>query len=69
MEWQLLGETLMTELNLAPGEIEARPLTGGDINRAFRLRLGSEVLFVKTNRADLLPMFQAERLGLEASRS
>ncbi len=65
MDWRRLAESLAVELGIAPAEVEARPLSGGDINRAFRLRLGSEVFFVKTNRAELLPMFEAERLGLE----
>jgi len=42
---------------------------GGSINRAFRLSDGSRSFFVKTNRAALLPMFEAEAVGLEALRA
>lgn len=66
MDWPRLGEKLAAELGFAAGRVEAKPVTGGDINRAFRLRLQGGIFFVKTNRAELLPMFEAERAGLEA---
>ena len=68
MDWQLLADALARELGLAAGRVEARPLAGGDINRAWRVDLGAESFFVKTNRAELLPMFEAENRGLEAIR-
>ena len=49
-------------------QIEERmPVSGGDINQAYRLRLsdGSSV-FLKTNRPDLEDMFRAEKEGLSA---
>jgi fructosamine-3-kinase len=41
-------------------------LSGGCINSAFRLRDDGRTLFVKTNRAALLDMFEAESAGLAA---
>lgn len=40
------------------------PAAGGCINRACRLEGGDRSYFVKLNRAALLPMFEAEFLGL-----
>ena len=43
------------------------PVSGGDINRAFRLELSDDsCLFVKENRASLTDMFASEAEGLEA---
>lgn len=43
------------------------PVSGGDINEAFCLELsGGDRLFLKCNRRDLLPMFEAERTGLKS---
>ena len=66
MDWQALGDELAIRLGIAAAQARAEPLGGGDINRAFRLELGGARFFVKTNRAELLPMFEAERAGLEA---
>ncbi len=41
-------------------------IIGGDINAAFCLEGFAAPYFVKLNRADLLPMFQAEFAGLQA---
>ncbi len=41
-------------------------LGGGCINRAFRLRDDRHDCFVKTHRAELLPMFEAEAQALDA---
>lgn len=40
------------------------PLSGGDINAAYRLDSTSGAYFVKVNRPELLPMFVAEAQGL-----
>jgi len=66
MDWQKLGETLGQELGLRADRLDVQSVSGGDINRAYRLKLGAERFFVKTNRAGLLPMFEAERIGLAA---
>ncbi|MDH3219534.1 MAG: fructosamine kinase family protein [Gammaproteobacteria bacterium] len=68
MNWQSLGLRLARHLDLPPGEIGAIPARGGDINRSVVLELGEHRIFVKTNRAQLLPMFEAERAGLDAIR-
>lgn len=45
----------------------AVPVSGGDINRAYRLTLtNGEQVFLKLNAGDKLPMFQAEAKGLSA---
>jgi fructosamine-3-kinase len=41
-------------------------VSGGDINRAMRVRHGDTDYFVKLNRAERLGMFQAEAAGLQA---
>lgn len=40
------------------------PIGGGDISQAFRVDSGARRYFVKTNRAGLLPMFEAEAAAL-----
>ncbi len=52
-------------------EQSRRPVSGGDINRAFMLNAGSgsgsgRLLFLKENRRVLAPMFAAEAAGLQA---
>lgn len=48
-----------------PFEIKVtKPLSGGDINRAFLLQSDTQRYFVKLNRADLVDMFIAEFAGL-----
>lgn len=42
------------------------PVGGGDINQAFSVGSGARRYFVKTNRADRLPMFEAEADALHA---
>jgi fructosamine-3-kinase len=51
------------DLGEPPG---ATPVGGGCINAGWRLRRGGERFFVKTNRASMLAMFEAELAGLEA---
>jgi len=53
--------------------LEARPLSGGDINEVFLLKTSSEAYVLKLNKSDLFPgMFEKEAKGLqllEASHS
>lgn len=42
------------------------PVSGGDIHRAFKARLGSELFFIKLNQPEAGPMFAAEHRSLEA---
>ena len=66
MDWKLLGRELARLSGGAAAKVRATPVAGGDINRAFRVEIGNQACFVKTNRAQLLPMFEAERAGLNA---
>ena len=50
--------------------VDRQRVSGGDINRAYRLDLSNgERVFLKSNRARLLDMFTAEAHGLEALRA
>ncbi len=69
MESSELVETILRELGLGAARASASPLHGGDINRAWRLDVGVRRFFVKVNRAELLPMFEAEETGLDAIRN
>jgi fructosamine-3-kinase len=62
MDWELLATELTRQSGLPAAKVRATPLAGGDINRAFRVEIGSETCFVKTNHARLLPMFEAIRV-------
>ena len=68
IDWQSLGATLAQQLQLPPGEARVTSMSGGDINQACRLELGKKRFFVKLNRAELLPMFDAEKAGLDVIR-
>ena len=50
------------------GSIIVTPVSGGDINRSYRLESGGESFFIKVNSLDRLYMFEAEAKGLEAIR-
>jgi fructosamine-3-kinase len=68
IDLQSLGSALAKQLQLPPGETCATPIPGGDINQAYRLEFGKYQFFIKLNRAALLPMFDAEKVGLDAIR-
>jgi fructosamine-3-kinase len=68
MDWQSIGDRLAQQLQISLGDWRATSVHGGDINQAFRLETGAQRFFVKTNRAELLAMFEAERAGLDAIR-
>lgn len=40
-------------------------LSGGDINSAYQLQMADRSWFIKVNRPDLAPMFEAEAAGLK----
>ena len=42
------------------------PVSGGDINRAYRLTAAGKSVFMKANRKENAPFFDAEVSGLEA---
>ena len=47
-----------------------RPVSGGDVNEAWRLELDDgTILFMKSNRPGFLANFEAEAAGLDAIRN
>ncbi|MCP4334462.1 MAG: fructosamine kinase family protein [Gammaproteobacteria bacterium] len=56
------------QLRIPLCEAHATPLSGGNINHAFRLEIGTARFFVKLNRTEWLSMFVAEAAGLDAIR-
>lgn len=69
MKREILARELARRLQLPPQALEFTRLAGGDINQALRVDGGARVLFVKLNRAERLPMFEAEWRALETIRS
>ena len=64
--WQLIEQTL-AEATGEPFRIRStRAVTGGCINDAWHLQGDQRSFFVKINRAERLPMFEAEAAGLTA---
>lgn len=66
VDWQVVQQLLIDKTGLKLGQLEATPVSGGDINRAWCLSDGEHQFFIKTNSPDCLPMFEAEMLGLDA---
>ncbi|MCX7098625.1 MAG: fructosamine kinase family protein [Methylococcales bacterium] len=66
IEWSAISQ----QIRWASGQdfvVEAaQPLSGGDINDAYRLQGKGKTYFIKLNRADQLAMFTAEMDGLLA---
>jgi fructosamine-3-kinase len=62
---QLVQQLLTDKTGQNIGRLEASPVSGGDINRAYRLTDGQQQFFIKTNSDDRLPMFEAEMFGLD----
>ena len=69
MNWPELGKLLSARLDIEVGELAVRSASGGNINQAFRVEGRNCQFFVKTNRAELLSMFEAEQAGLDAIRA
>ena len=65
---QLVQQLLTDKTGQNIGRLEASPVSGGDINHAYRLSDGHQQFFIKTNSDDRLPMFEAEMLGLDTIR-
>ena len=65
-----INDTLKNKYGNDIAVVSKTPVSGGDINRAYALRLsdGSR-LFMKTNRKENADFFRAEAEGLEALRS
>ena len=64
-DWQVVRQLLLDKTGQNIDRLEASPVSGGDINRAYRLSDGQQQFFIKTNNADRLPMFEAEMHGLD----
>ncbi len=63
-DWQPVRQMLIDKSGLKVGKLVAIPVSGGDINRAYRLNDGQHRFFIKTNSPDRLMMFEAEMIGL-----
>lgn len=61
-----LAQALKAVSGIDFSRAELRAIGGGCINRAFEVRAGGMVYFLKLNAADALPMFEAEADGLAA---
>lgn len=64
MNWSDIKELIEHTSGLPFALVNARPLTGGDINSAYCLEGADRQYFVKFNRADKVDMFIAEEAGL-----
>ena len=65
-----ISEAISTLFGPSVTVVDRQRVSGGDINRAYRLELSSgECVFLKCNRPDLLGMFTAEAYGLNALRA
>lgn len=66
MNWQAIVQHIESATRQPFKLLKAQPLSGGDINAAYRLQAEGLSFFVKLNSPDRLPMFEAEAEGLEA---
>jgi len=67
-EWQSLFSVLReTDINVSSQDMP-RPVGGGDISAAWRVKTEGSSVFLKTGPADSLAMFQAEADGLRELR-
>jgi len=69
MNWTAVAELIKVNTGFDCEALEASPVYGGDINQAWRLASGKQRFFVKTNKKELLSMFEAELAGLNAMRN
>ncbi len=65
MNWNTISQHIVTATGQAFTARSVQPLSGGDINAAFRLQDGNTRYFVKLNRPELVDMFAAELTGLQ----
>ncbi len=66
MDWQTIIQHIESATRQPFGLFKAEPLSGGDINAAYRLQADHLSFFVKLNSPDRLAMFEAEALNLQA---
>ena len=65
MDWNVISRRIESASGQVFKLVRAQPLSGGDINSAFRLQGDDKSYFVKLNRADRVTMFEAEFEGLQ----
>jgi fructosamine-3-kinase len=66
MNWDYITKRIVAATGLGFTARTIQPLSGGDINVAFRLQDGQNNYFVKLNRPEQEAMFAAEFAGLQA---
>ncbi len=66
MNWQTIIQHIESATDRPFKLLGAKPLSGGDINAAYRLQAEDRSFFVKLNSPARLGMFEAEAAGLEA---
>jgi protein-ribulosamine 3-kinase len=66
MNWQAIVQQIESATRQPFRLIKALPVSGGDINAAYRLQAENASFFVKLNTPGRLAMFEAEAEGLQA---
>ncbi|HEY8219040.1 MAG TPA: fructosamine kinase family protein, partial [Methylobacter sp.] len=66
MNWHAIVQQIESATGQPFRLTKAWPLSGGDINAAYRLQGDNVSFFVKLNTPDRFSMFEAEAAGLEA---
>jgi fructosamine-3-kinase len=66
MDWQAIVQLIESATRQPFKLLKAQPLSGGDINTAYRLQAENVSFFVKLNTPERLAMFEAEAAGLQA---
>jgi len=66
MNWQAIVQQIESATRQPFRLTKAQPVSGGDINAAYRLQGENASFFVKLNTPGRLAMFEAEAAGLEA---
>ncbi len=66
MNWQAIVQHIESATRQPFKLLKAQPLSGGDINTAYRLQAENVSFFVKLNTPERLAMFEAEAAGLQA---
>jgi fructosamine-3-kinase len=69
MNWQGIEETIERETQHSFRVMSVESISGGGINTAYRLQGENVAYFVKLNKPQLLPMFEAELAGLNEMSS
>jgi protein-ribulosamine 3-kinase len=64
MDWQPIINQIEVATSQSFKVLTTPQIVGGDINLAYKLLGANQSYFVKLNRPDLLPMFEAELAGL-----